>query len=64
MQRTVLAGMEQIEHRDREQYEREHRQADAQSPNDPSFREQFQVFSNLWSTQPHRETEASRDRPS
>ena len=29
------------------------RQADAQSPSDPSFREQFQVFSDLWSTLPH-----------
>ena len=40
-------GMKQIEHRNSEQYERERRHADAQSPNDPSFREQFQGFSDL-----------------
>jgi hypothetical protein len=39
--------MEQVEHRDGEEHEREHRQTDAQPPGDPAIREQFQGVSDL-----------------
>jgi hypothetical protein len=45
---TMLVGMEQVEPHRCDWHECQHRQTDAQSPNDPPFREQFQGFSALW----------------
>jgi hypothetical protein len=57
---AVLVGRKKDGHKDSEEHECEHRQANAKSPKDPSFREPFQVFSDLCSTLSHRDGEASR----